>query len=204
MVWRLTKWFRILSRMTWTISNDCIDATEYTRTYPWIPMKCFELRILYSSLTTPNRISHVWCGMGSLMSTHLASGIYDLSCELLPFKLDDFAESIFNGRVITLNEVPIDELNRQRRFPYEQSAPTETVRAQIQLPTDREPTIAILRCLGGAGGIFMAIIWSLFTEMTLKMQETICVAAQTRCFREPLWSLASSTSLLQSSAVLTT
>lgn len=44
-----TRWFRILSRITRTISNDCLDATEYTIMYPWMPMKCFELRMLYSS-----------------------------------------------------------------------------------------------------------------------------------------------------------
>ena len=29
-----TRWFRILSRITRTISNDCLDATEYTIMYP--------------------------------------------------------------------------------------------------------------------------------------------------------------------------
>jgi hypothetical protein len=32
------------------ISKLCLLLTEYTMMYPWIPIKCFELRMLYSSL----------------------------------------------------------------------------------------------------------------------------------------------------------
>ena len=32
------------------ISKLCLLLTEYTMMYPWIPMKCLELRMLYSSL----------------------------------------------------------------------------------------------------------------------------------------------------------
>ena len=44
-----TRWLRILSAMMRTVSKDCLEATEYTRMYPWMPMKCFEPMILYSS-----------------------------------------------------------------------------------------------------------------------------------------------------------
>lgn len=49
---RPTRWVKILSRITWTISKDERDDTEYTSIYPWIPMKCFEFRMLYSSFAS--------------------------------------------------------------------------------------------------------------------------------------------------------
>lgn len=41
--------------MTCTISKVGRDATEYTSMYPWMPMKCFEFSMLYSSC--PSRAS---------------------------------------------------------------------------------------------------------------------------------------------------
>ena len=35
--------------MILTMSNDCLDATEYTIRYPWMPMYSFEFIRLYSS-----------------------------------------------------------------------------------------------------------------------------------------------------------
>lgn len=52
-----TRWLRILSRMTWIMSNVAMDPTEYTSMYPWIPMKCFEFRMLYSSCPAVSTIS---------------------------------------------------------------------------------------------------------------------------------------------------
>lgn len=48
--------------------------------------------------------------------TYLAGGVDDLSGELLTFVLDDLAESVFNRRVVALDKVAVDELDRKRRL----------------------------------------------------------------------------------------
>lgn len=45
----LARWLRILSLSIRIISNDCLEATEQTSMQPWMPMKCWELSMLYSS-----------------------------------------------------------------------------------------------------------------------------------------------------------
>ena len=56
------------------------------------------------------------CRSRATGKTYLASGVDDLCRELLPFVLDDLAESVFNCRVVTLNEVAVDELDCKRRL----------------------------------------------------------------------------------------
>lgn len=76
--------------------------------------------------------------------------------------LDRAAKSVFNSRIIALDEVVVDEADRQGRFAWasinQTSANRFGERAQKKnnlekknSPTDRLPTMAILRCLGGAG-----------------------------------------------------
>ena len=45
--------------------------------------------------------------------TYLASCINDFSSKLGSLVLDNFAECVFNGGVITLNKMPIDKLYRE-------------------------------------------------------------------------------------------
>lgn len=46
--------------------------------------------------------------------SYLASSINNLSCVLLSLELDNLAEGILNGGIITLDEMPIDELHGER------------------------------------------------------------------------------------------
>lgn len=47
---------------------------------------------------------------------HLTSCVDDICCEFLALVLDDFAESIFNRRVVALHEMSVDELDCEGRF----------------------------------------------------------------------------------------
>lgn len=88
-------------------------------------MKCFELRMEYSSC--PQQISqashagltrarHVISQDGKSHLTYLASGINDLRGIFLPLVLNDFTECIFDSRVVTLHKVSIDKLHSEGRF----------------------------------------------------------------------------------------
>jgi hypothetical protein len=46
-------------------------------------------------------------------STHLTGSVYNFCCEFLAFDLDDFAEGVFNRRIIALYEVTINKLYSQ-------------------------------------------------------------------------------------------
>lgn len=52
-------------------------------------------------------------GIGATGKTYLAGGVDDLSGELLAFVLDDLAEGVLNCRVVALDEVAVDELDRK-------------------------------------------------------------------------------------------
>ncbi len=80
-------------------------------------MKCFELRILYSSyavrgVSQPQ--SRTWT---ILNFSHLTGRIDNLCGEFLILEFDDFAESVLDCRVVTFYKVPINELDSQGRFP---------------------------------------------------------------------------------------
>lgn len=47
-----------------------------------------------------------------MLATYLARSVNDLSRKLLALVLDNFAERVLDGRVITLNEVPVNKLHR--------------------------------------------------------------------------------------------
>jgi hypothetical protein len=110
--------------MTWTISKDCVELIEYTSMYPWIPMKCFEFRMEYSSYPTLQSALHFEtqiagpCDRALLgkFSTHLPSSIDDLSGVVLALVLDDFAEGILDGGVVAFYEMTVHELHRERGF----------------------------------------------------------------------------------------
>ena len=51
-------------------------------------------------------------------STHLACRIHDLRRELFSLEMNLFGKGVFNGRVVTFNKVSLDELDRERGFPY--------------------------------------------------------------------------------------
>lgn len=50
-------------------------------------------------------------GAKGRIATYLSSRVNDLCRELLRFPPDDFAEGIFDCRIIRLDEVTVDELN---------------------------------------------------------------------------------------------
>jgi hypothetical protein len=60
------------------------------------------------------------CGEREILK-YLACGINNLRRELLLFVRDDLAESVLNGRIITVDKVPVDILHCQARFAYEWS-----------------------------------------------------------------------------------
>ena len=47
---------------------------------------------------------------------YLACSVDDLRCKVLALVPDDFAERVLNGGVVALDEVAIDELDRQARL----------------------------------------------------------------------------------------
>lgn len=120
---RLTSRSNILSLMTCTISNDGRDATEYTSMYPWMPIKCFEFSMLYSSCSSHRsaKVSHRPSPL-----VHAAPRLTAGSWEAyLPRCVDDFCRKvlalipyvlrkrIFYRGVVAIDKVPIDELDRK-------------------------------------------------------------------------------------------
>lgn len=74
--------------------------------------------------------------------------------------LDRAAECVFNRRIIALDKVVVDETDGQGRFAWTSinrnisESPRRKGAKKLfekDSPTDRLPTMAILRCLGGAG-----------------------------------------------------
>lgn len=101
--------------MTWIISNVAMDPTEYTSMYPWIPMKCFEFRILYSSCTAVSVVIPPRAKWLEL-STNLSRRVDNLGRVILSLVPDRLGEGILNGRVVALDEATVDELDRKRRL----------------------------------------------------------------------------------------
>lgn len=52
------------------------------------------------------------------MGVYLPGRIHDFGREVLTFIFDDATESILYGWIITIDEVTVDELDRQRGFAY--------------------------------------------------------------------------------------
>lgn len=51
-------------------------------------------------------------------SKYLASCVDDFSCKVLVLVADHLAEGVLDGRVVALDEMAVDELNRQARLAY--------------------------------------------------------------------------------------
>lgn len=114
------------------------------------------------------------------VSTDLTCSIDNLGGKFSAFVLDDFAECVFNGRVVALHKVAVDKLDRQRRFAYTmvsiviaatliglQTGCLQFVGGieKIIIPTERLPTMAILRCFGGVGILAFQWILNLFCPL---------------------------------------
>ena len=82
--------------------------------YPWIPIKCLEFNMLYSSYGSINfEDIH-----SQIYSPYLTSSINYLGCKVLSIVLDDTTKGVFNRRIITFHKMVLDETNGQRRFTY--------------------------------------------------------------------------------------
>jgi len=74
-------------------------------------MKCFELRMLYSSCETfGSALSEV---LDERCLTYLTGGVDDLGSVVLALDLDHLTEGVLDGGVVALDEVAIDELDGQ-------------------------------------------------------------------------------------------
>jgi hypothetical protein len=75
----------------------------------------------------------------------------------LPLVLDDLAKGVLDGGVVAFHEMAVHELHSERGFPLSKISKSERERdlamrgRESHSPTDLLPTIAILRCLDGAG-----------------------------------------------------
>lgn len=157
-----TKWFKTLSRIISTMSKDCLDATEYTSIYPWIPIEWREFKILYSSWIN---VLLGFIDTRDIISTNLPCCIYDFSGIFLVLVFDNSRKCIFYRWVVRLHKVVLYKLDCERRFTcsvgqlyfdqepwYALSYETSTWNGKEQaLPTARLPTIAILRCFTWVG-----------------------------------------------------
>src|SRR6478752_4723666 len=103
-----------------------------------MPMKCFELRMLYSSWSIAVSSSLSGCTehflkwtvqpmcmgdygvqtRGDARAAYLAGGIDDLGGIFLVLVADDLAERVLDGGIVALDEVAVDELHRQARFAW--------------------------------------------------------------------------------------
>lgn len=84
-----------------------------------MPMKCLELRILYSSCVEATPGVSEWCGMeilGNLADcpTYLAGSVNNLRGIVSISVFNDPTESILNGRIVAFDKVPVDKLNGER------------------------------------------------------------------------------------------
>ena len=52
------------------------------------------------------------------LSAYLACSINYLSRKVLPTMFDDLAESVFDGGIVAIYEVAVDELHRERGFSW--------------------------------------------------------------------------------------
>jgi hypothetical protein len=80
----------------------------------------------------------------------LPGGVDDFSCIVLTFISDCLAKGILNRRVIAIDEVSVDKLDRKRGLPWFWS-PLAVLSVSRQvlhlcLPTDRLPTMATFLC----------------------------------------------------------
>ena len=104
--------------------------------YPCIPIKCFELSILYSSCS-PEWRDKLETGRSALQQAalenrnkegtlnrvtviaglaYLARCIDYLRSKILSAMFDDLGESILNGWIVAVDKVSLDELHRERGF----------------------------------------------------------------------------------------
>lgn len=90
-----------------------------------------------------------------LLSAYLTRGVDYFGREVLPAIFDLCAERVLDGRVVAIDKMFVYESHRQRRFAWIRADPSSIAillnTAGGFSPTDRLPTIAIFRCLGGAG-----------------------------------------------------
>jgi hypothetical protein len=79
-----------------------------------MPMKCFELRMLYSSYIAIRRVEELHRSTIYeilLFSAYLACGVDNFRGIFLALEFNDFAEGVFNSGIITFYKVPINELD---------------------------------------------------------------------------------------------
>ena len=97
---------------------------------------------------------------GGASVAYLARCVYNLRREILAFDSYDFAECVLDSRVVTLNEVAVHKLYSEGGFACKRES-AQVARSIKRLvpavPTERAPTNAILRCLGGAGMVFSTV-----------------------------------------------
>lgn len=83
-------------------------------------MKCFELRMLYSSCSDwaqRQRLDGLRCDCekrSSPRKSYLSRGIDDLSDVILALILDSLAEGVLDRGVVAVDKVTIDELHSER------------------------------------------------------------------------------------------
>lgn len=82
-------------------------------------MKCFELRMLYSSCFGRSVSVSTGCGCdcekrSSPRKPYLSRGIDDLRDVILALILDRLAEGVLDRGVVAVDEVTIDELHSER------------------------------------------------------------------------------------------
>lgn len=84
-------------------------------------MKCFELRMLYSSCFGPSVSVSTACATicekrreAALEKSYLSRGVDDFRNVILALVLDGLAEGVFYRGVVAVDEVTIDELHGER------------------------------------------------------------------------------------------
>lgn len=98
-----------------------------------------------------------------MLVTYLAGRVDDLGGIIHALVADDLAERVLDRGVVALDEVAVYELDRERGFACKRDSSDRSARRlsvagcgqnkgkRDGVPTERLPTIAILRCFGGAG-----------------------------------------------------
>lgn len=84
--------------------------------YPWMPMKCLELRIEYSSCLQSVSACRPGQWQPGREQTYLASRVDNLRREVLSLIPDLLAERVLDGRVVTFYEMPVHVAHGQRGF----------------------------------------------------------------------------------------
>lgn len=108
----------ILSYMIWIMSNEFREVTEYTRTKPWIPIACLELRIEYSSCKLGVTVSGRRACESEGGHTCLTSGVDDVAVILDALEVYALREGALDSRIIRLDEFIFDKLDDERGFTW--------------------------------------------------------------------------------------